>query len=478
MLNESNLRGYQHLIIKHIIDSPKCGVWAGMGLGKTVSTLTAIDRMDLAGMLPKPTLIVAPLRVARDVWPNETQEWSHLRHMKIVPILGSPVQRKDALHQQAAVYTCNFENLEWLINIWGDLWPYGMIVVDESTKLKSLRANIRENKDTGKQWVQGQGGARAKALLQTVFKHQTDRFVELTGTPAPNGLQDLWGQIFFLDYGKRLGRVYDAFQQRWFRRDFDGYGLEPLPGAQSDIENQVRDIVISLKSEDWFDVAKPIERNLYVTLPPAAMAHYKEMEKKLYTVIKDTPVEAFNAGARTQKCLQLASGFAYTGSPDDPGDRPWSETHTAKLDALEEIVEETGGMPLLVAYNFKSDLARLLKRFPKGRHLDQKSQTIKDWNAGKIPLLFTHPASAGHGLNLQHGSNILVYFSVDWNYEFFSQIAERIGPVRQAQSGYKRNVYHYKILVKGTIEEDVLSRLETKSSIQDALMTGMRRRIG
>lgn len=467
---------YQHIIVEHIVSTPKCGVWSFMGSGKTVSTLTAIDYLQFSGAEKKPTLIVAPLRVARDVWPNEIHEWPHLKHLRVVPILGNQVQRKDALHQKADIYTINFENLEWLIEIWGDLWPYGMVVVDESTKLKSLRANVRENTD-GTKWIQGQGGVRAKALLKTVFKFKTDRFVELSGTPAPNGYQDLWGQVFFLDYGKRLGRVYDAFTRRWFRTSFDGFGIEPLDFAPIQIQDAVKDIVVSLKAEDWFDLAEPIKRNIYVTLPPEAMAQYREMERKLFTEINGHPIEAFNAGAKTQKCLQMAAGAAYLGHADDVGERKWAEVHTAKLDALEEIVEESGGMPILVAYQFKSDLARLMKRFPKGRHLDQKSETIKEWNRGKIPLLFTHPASAGHGLNLQHGSNILVYFSIDWNYETHAQIAERIGPVRQAQSGYDRLVYIYKILAKGTIDEDVDERIETKGNIQDILMSGLRRRL-
>lgn len=468
-------REYQHLIVEHITKTPKCAVWSFMGSGKTAATLTAIDALKLAGE-EKPVLVIAPLRVARDVWPDEIYQWPHLHDLRVVPILGTETERREALWKQADIYTINFENIEWLIEKWGEHWPYGMIVVDESTKLKSLRANIRKNAD-GTQWVQGQGGARAKALLRVLHKYPPTRIVELTGTPAPNGLQDLWGQIFFLDYGKRLGRVYDAFRNRWFQMKFDGWGMDPLPHAQKDIEEQVKDIVISLKTEDWFDLDKPIERDVWVTLPPAAMAKYKELERQLFTEIQGNQIEAFNAGARTQKCLQMAAGAAYIGNATDPGERKWAEVHNVKLDALEEIVEENGGMSILVAYNFKSDLPRLLKRFPKGRHLDQKSETIKDWNAGKIPLLFTHPASAGHGLNLQHGSNILVYFSLDWNFENHAQIAERIGPVRQAQAGYKRNVFIYKIMAKGTVEEDVLDALQTKRTVQESLMSGLKKRL-
>lgn len=476
MLNESDLRPYQNFMIDHMISNPKCAIWAFMGAGKSVSTLTAIDRMRLAGTIDSAVLIVAPLRVAKDVWPVEVQEWAHLNGLTVVPILGTETQRMNALREPAEIYTINFDNLVWLIETWGEHWPYKTIVIDESTKLKGLRANIRENAN-GTNWVQGKGAVRPKALLDVMFKHKIERFIELTGTPAPNGLIDLWGQLFFLDFGKRLGRAFEAFKNRWFRPAKDGFGCEPIETAQKDIEQQVHDVCLSLKAEDWFDLAKPIERIIYVDLPETARRQYREMEKEFFTEIQNHPIEAFNAGARTQKCLQMAAGAAYLGKPTDPGERKWVETHTVKLDALEEIIEESGGMPVLVAYNFKSDLARLLKRFPKGRHLDNNSQTIKDWNAGKIPVLFAHPASAGHGLNLQHGSNILVYFSLDWNYECHAQILERVGPVRQAQAGYKRLVYVYKIIARRTVDEDVNESLSTKCSVQDALINGMRRRL-
>lgn len=476
MLAESKLKEYQHLIVNHILSHPKCAVWAAMGLGKTVSTLTAVERLQFCGHETKPTLVIAPLRVAKNVWPNEVREWEHLAHLKVVPIIGSAAERKDALYETADLYTINFENLDWLINTWGDHWPYGMIVVDESTKLKSLRANIRQNAE-GKRWVQGQGGVRAKSLLQTTFKFNTPRIVELTGTPSPNGLQDLWGQIFFLDYGKRLGRTIEGFKTRWFQRKWDGFGLEALPHAQAEIEAALKDIVISLRTEDWFDLKKPIEREIWIDLPESASKQYRELERKFYTEIQGHPIEAFNAGAKTAKLRQLAAGAAYLGTADDPGERQFTEAHAAKLDALEEIEEEAGGMPLLVAYHFKSDLIRIQKRFPHAKVLDTKASTITDWNAGKISMLLAHPASAGHGLNLQRGSNILVYFNIDWNLEQQLQILERIGPVRQAQAGLNRNVFVYRILARNTVDEDLLDNNRSKGHIQDALMKGLTRRL-
>lgn len=470
------LRPYQDLMIDHVLAHKKCAIWAFMGAGKTVSILTAIDRLLLGGAETKTVLIVAPLRVARDVWPTEAAEWPHLKDLKVVPILGTPTQRLDALRNRADVHTINFENLEWLIETWGDHWPYGMIVIDESTKLKSLRASIRSNNE-GKTWVQGQGGVRAKALLKATFRFKTERFVELSGTPAPAGLQDLWGQLFFLDHGQRLGRVFDGFKRRWFRASYDGFGIEPLPHAQVQIETEVKDICMSLKSEDWFNLEEPIVRTVRIDLPQEARKQYREMEKRLFTEIQTHPIEAFSAGSKTAKLRQLVAGAVYTGSADDPGERKWVSVHDEKIKALEEIVEEASGAPVLVAYHFKSDLVRLLRHFPKGRVLDQKSSTIDEFNAGGIPILFAHPSSAGHGLNLQRGSNILVYFSCDFNAESHWQIAERIGPVRQAQSGLKRSVFIYYIVGKNTIDEDVLSNLQSKVSINDSVMNGMRRRI-
>lgn len=469
-------RPYQHLMTGEVMSVPKCALWSFMGSGKTAAVLTAIDRMILAGYLDKPTLVIAPLRVARDVWPGEVKNWPHLSALRVVPMIGTATQRQDAFHLPADIYTINFENLEWLIKIWGSHWPYGMIVVDESTKLKSLRANIRENKE-GTKWVQGEGGKRAKALLKATFEYQTPRLVELTGTPSPNGLADLWGQAFFLDHGRRLGRVFDAFQKRWFRPSFDGFGYEPLEHSQAQIQLALKDLCMSLKSEDWFDLQKPIIKTISVTLPPEARKQYKELEKQLFTEIQGNPIEAFNAGARTMKCLQMASGAAYLGSPNDPGERKWVESHTAKLDALDEVVEETAGMPLLVGYTFKSDLARILKRFPKAVHFNQAKGIQERWDKGQIPMLVAHPASVGHGLSLQHGTNILVRFSSDWNGENFDQMLERIGPVRQAQSGYTRNVFEYRLIAQGTVDEDVYESHESKRKVQDVLMDGMRRRL-
>ena len=357
MLPESALRPYQKIAIDHLLNHDKSALWAQMGLGKSVSTLTALEIMRFSGLIDRPPIILAPLRVARDVWPDEVKKWEHLQHLTVSPIIGSAGARLSALKTKADLYTCNYENISWLIETCGDRWPFGPVILDESTKVKSLRASIRQNAN-GTEWVQGQGGKRAKALLQAMYRFKTERIIELSGTPAPNGLIDLWGQLFFLDYGERLGRVFDGFKNRWFQSSFDGWGIEPLPHAAGEIHGKVSDICLSLQAADWFDVAKPIDTTIKVQLPPHARKAYKEMEKQFFTEVQGHQIEAFNAGAKLQKLLQFAAGAAYLGHADDPGARKWTVVHDEKLDALAEIVEELAGAPAIVSYQFKSDVAR------------------------------------------------------------------------------------------------------------------------
>lgn len=446
---------YQDLIISHIIERPRCAVWAGMGLGKTSSTLTALDTLNLVEDDVYPALVLAPLRVAKTTWPDEVEKWDHLKHLRVSPIVGSAIERRDATRKPADIYTCNYENLPWLVEYWGDRWPYKTIVADEATKLKSFRLR--------------QGGSRARAL-GTVAHRKAKRFIELSGTPAPNGLKDLWGQIWFIDIGERLGRTFDAFKQRWFQRSFDGHGIDPLDHAQREIQDKLRDVCLTVKAEDWFDLRAPITQTVYVDLPMKARKHYAELEKDMFTQLTAHAVEAFGAAERTLKCLQLASGALYTAKDE------WEVLHDEKISALESIIEESGGENIIVAYHFKSDLARLKKHFPKARHLDANPKTITDWNDGKIPLLFAHPQSAGHGLNLQYGGRILVYFSHWWALEDRLQIGERIGPVRQLQAGFDRAVFIYNLVARDTVDELVIERNDEKRSVQDILLDAMVRR--
>lgn len=457
-------RPYQKIIKNYILDNPRCAVWAGMGMGKTVSVLSAIQEMSMLGMFNGPALVLAPLRVARSVWPEEARKWEHLRQLSVMPVLGNEHERRQALRYKADIYTINYENLPWLVAHLGERWPFELVVADESTKLKGFRLR--------------QGTQRATALAKVVHR-KVKFYIGLTGTPAPNGLLDLWGQTWMQDAGVRLGRSYTGFKDRWFTGNYMG-GVTPRENSSKEIYAALADICISLDAKDWFDLKEPIVNNIYVDLPSAARTLYKKMEKEFFIELEGHEIEAFNAAVRSQKLLQLANGAMYVDplvySDEQPTSKTWKTVHDAKIEALKEVVEEAAGMPVLVAYNFRSDLARLLKAFPQGRRLDDSTATIKEWNEGKIPILFSHPASAGHGLNLQHGGNIICFFGHNWNLEHRMQILERIGPVRQLQAGYNRPVFVHNIIACDTMDEIVMERVEGKKDIQELLLEARRRR--
>lgn len=445
---------YQREAMDHLHKVRRAALWMPMGGGKTVSTLTALDELSVVEDV-YPALVLAPLRVARATWPDEIKKWPHLAHLRVSVITGTPKQRERALAKEADIYCTNYDNLVWLRKELGEEWPFKTVVADEFTRLKSYR--IR------------QGGSRARALGQVAHSH-VSRFIGLTGTPAPNGVKDLWGQIWFLDQGERLGRTFSAFEQRWFRKGYDGYSLVPFDHTQKEVEDKLRDICLTVQG---LQVDEPLVNPIYVDLPPMARKVYVDMESEMYAVLNEEGVEAANAAVRTQKCLQLANGALYM---DDEGN--WEAVHDAKLDALDSIVEEANGAPVLVAYNFKHDLERLQRRFKQGRVLDADPATIRKWNAGEISLLFAHPASAGHGLNLADGGNILAFYGVNWNLEEHMQIIERIGPMRQKQAGYDRPVFIYPILARDTVDDLVMDRLSSKRSVQDVLLEALKRRKG
>ena len=456
MSREFTPHDYQYDIIDWIAANKRCAVWAQMGSGKTVSTLTALEALSLSEDI-YPVLVLAPLRVARITWPDECSRWSHLSHLRISVIGGASVKKRErAVAKEADIYFCNYEMLPWLVDYFkerGEPWPYKTIVADEMTRLKSFRLR--------------QGSKRAKALA-TVAHEYADRFIGLTGTPAANGLKDLWGQIWFLDKGERLGRTFTAFEQRWFRKGYDGFSIAPLPCAQTEIEDKLRDVCLTVRG---LPVDEPIYNNVYIEMPTLCRKLYDEMEKQMFTEIGEHGIEASNAAVKTMRLLQLANGAIYV---DDQHN--WEAVHDAKLDALDSIIAEANGMPVLVAYHFKSDLARLQYRYPKARTLDSDGDMVRDWNAGRVPLLFAHAASCGHGLSLQDGGNILAFFSLDWSLENHQQIIERIGPMRQKQSGYDRPVFVHYILAKNSVDDMVLERLRSKKSVQEILLEALERR--
>lgn len=461
-----NPRPYQVLAVDHLCAHPRAALWAGMGMGKTTSALVTLDALSLTDDV-YPALVCAPKRVAMSTWPAEAAKWTFSAGLRVSPILGSRAEREAALRTRAEIYTINYDNLPWLVEHVGDDWPFRTVVADESTRLKGFRLR--------------QGSVRAAAIGKVAHKHVA-RWINLTGTPAPNGLIDLWGQTHFIDAGQRLGRTFRAFTDRWFNTTAmpGGYAqIAPRDHAQDEIQARLRDVCLTLDPADWFDLREPVHVVIRVSLPQAARARYAELEAEMYTTIGDGEVEAFNAASRTIKCLQLANGAVYLNPEEgESASGRWAEVHDAKLQALESLIEEQAGAPLLVAYHFRHDKERLLKAFPRARELDDKPQTLADWNAGRIPVLLAHPASAGHGLNLQDGGNAIAFFGHWWDLELRQQIIERVGSVRQAQSGHDRPVYVYDIVAEDTVDETVIERLKTKSSVQDALRDAMKRERG
>lgn len=451
-----NPRPYQLPIIDAITTINRVNIFASMGVGKTISCLTAIEQMYLDG----PVLVLAPLRVAVSTWPDELAKWDHLDDLTIVAITGTAAQRRSALRKQANIYTCNYENIPWLLNECAEDWPFVMVIADESTRLKGFRLR---------------GGSKRAAALSKVAHAKTKHFINLTGTPAPNGLIDLWGQCWFIDRGQRLGRTFHAFTSRWFSSTQVGANraavkLTPHEHSQREIQQAISGITISIDARDWFDISEPVIVPVAVKLPPDARALYDRMQKEMFFQLGDMDIEAMNAAAKSVKCLQMASGAVYGEDGDE-----WAVIHDEKIKALESIIEEAAGAPVLVAYHWRHDLDRLRAAFPQGKELDSNPRTLRDWNAGKIPLLFAHPASAGHGLNMQDGGHHLVFFSLWWDLEQHQQIIERIGPTRQAQAGHNRPVYVYYIFAERTVDQLAMQRLKTKASIQEILFTAMKR---
>jgi len=457
------LHEYQELGVQHILDNQNAALFIGMGGGKTVATLTAIDAL-YQGCEINRVLVIAPKRVAESVWPQEIAKWPHLRHLTCKSLVG----RRHEHDSDEVIHTINFDVLNTKsvrrggetqdvmgfvdMMISSGEWPYDMVVVDESSKLKNATSK------------------RVRALRRS--RKHVHRWVNLTGTPAPNGLHDLWSQMWFLDGGQRLGKTLTAFRNRWFSQDFTTRKYVPTAVADREIHQRIQDLCLSIDLADYIDIEQPVHNKIKVPLPAAVRGQYEEMEEEFYVRLDLDEVEAANAAVKSGKLRQIAAGAMYL----DEERKQWKELHRAKLDALDEVIEEAAGMPVMVAYQFKFDLARLRKAYPKGATLDDAPDIEERWNAGKIPVLFIHPASAGHGLNLQHGSNIIVLFNQTWNLEEYEQVIERIGPVRQAQSGYKRPVFVHHLIAENTVEEDMLYRLRTKASVQDTLKRAMQRR--
>ena len=448
-------REHQLLAAQYLFDHKRCSLWAHPGLGKTSICFRVFDLLKLMGSNFFPVLVIAPLAVARDVWLAESLKWSDFQGMRVVPIIGStPQARVAALMLKADVYAINYENLVWLQEYFGDKWPFKIIIADESTRLRGYR-------------LKGQGGKRATALGKVA--HLTGRWINLTGTPSPHGLESLWGQQWFVDFGARLGHSYTDYMRRWFYISPYDRSVEPRPAAREQIYAALEDCTMALRAEDWLDVLKPNFFEKKVTLPPDARAHYKTMEKQFFA---DMPtaggqIVAFTAAVKSMKLVQMASGSVYDEN------HVAHSVHTEKVDALRSLYDELGEN-LLVVYHFNFDIAAIKKEFPEA--VVYKGKKEEDlWNAGKTRMMLVHPKSAGHGLSLQHGGRAVAFYTNTWDLELRLQVLERIGPARQLLSGFDRAVLVYDIIAANTIDENVLDRIEGRASEQEALMAARAR---
>lgn len=446
MLNKSDMHEYQHKAVRFIKDKKRCLLLLSMGLGKTVSTLTAISDLKDSFAVNK-VLVIAPLRVANTVWEQEASNWEHLRHLRVSVCTGSASKRLSALHYDADIYVINRENVVWLLEHYKGKPPFDCVVVDESSSFKNPSSQ------------------RFKALRKML--PVTEYMILLTGTPSPNGLMDVWSQTYLVDFGMSLGRTITSYRQRFFDKDYFGFGYEIKDGSSDKIHELMKPYTLSMQAEDYLELPDSIPIYQKVQMPAKAVRDYAEFEKELFIELEGAEVEAMSAAVLANKLLQYANGALYV---DEFG--AWEQVHDAKIDALKEIVEDNDGETMLVAYNFKSDLARLLKAFPDAVVLDKSAETVSRWNSGEIKMLLAHPASAGHGLNLQRGGSLAVWFGLTWSLELYQQFNARLH--RQGQLKPVRIVH---IVSEGTIDETVIKAIDSKESVQNLLLNALKEKL-
>lgn len=442
---------YQKRAIQKILSSPAAGLFLDMGLGKTVVSLTAAwilmyERFEISRVL-----VIAPLSVAEDTWSRESEKWDHLKSLRISKILGTAKTREKAVAADADVYVINRENLVWLVTNYRRTWKWDMVIIDELSSFKSSKAE------------------RFRAFKK--IRPQIDRVVGLTGTPNPNGLMDLWAEIYCLDMGDRLEKTIGVYRRKYFRPGRgDGhvvYNWIPLQGAEEAITKKISDIAVSMKASDYIKLPKKIDNEIRIHLPPAAKKRYKELEQEHVIELfeDDETISATSAAAVMGKLLQLSGGAVY----DDKGN--WVEFHDEKIKALADIID-TASEPVLVFYGYRHERERLFKAFEKLHPREIKGQKdIADWNAGKVKLLIAHPASAGYGLNLQEGGHIVVWYSLPWSLELYQQANARL--YRQGQT---KPVIINHLITEGTVDEDVMRSLKAKDTSQAALMEALKER--
>lgn len=437
-LMRSQMHGYQVTSVDKIKSTHKCALFQQCGLGKTVSALTAI-----ADINPQRVLIVAPLRVAKTVWHNEALKWEHLQHLTFSICVGTPAQRLNALKSNAQIHVINIDCLSWLVKDSAVKPKYDMIVFDEFSLLKSHSS---------------QRFKAAKALCKKI-----ERVVGLTGSPAANSIHDLWSQLFLLDSGERLFKTVSAFRAQWFDVGYNQYTFKPKPAAMNEITAKIDDICLSMKADDYLDMPAIVHNEILVEMSLPAQEVYKDIRKELIVEVDKETIAVANAAVLVGKCIQIANGFLYDENKNT------LVLHQAKGDALESIISETNA-PILLFYTFKADLQTIKQRFPQVQTLqDNSEQKVIDWNDGKIPLLACHPASAGHGLNLQQGGNVIVWYGLTHSLELFEQANARIH--RQGQT---KTVFIHYILAENTIDSAVLAALRNKEKVQDAVFNSLK----
>lgn len=444
---------YQVYCIKRIITDPAIALFLDMGLGKTAVTLTAINDLKYNRFEISKALVIAPKRVAETTWSREAQKWDHLKHLRISKVLGSSKQRIRAINTPADVYIINRENVAWLADYYRNSWPFDLVVIDESSSFKN-----RQSK-------------RFKALK--LVRGRIRRIVELTGTPAPNTLIDLWAQIYLLDGGERLGKTIGGFRERYFSPDKRSrtqiFTYKPKEDAQAAIQTAIADICVSMKAEDYLELPPIISVDVPVVLDKQSLKRYKQLEHDMLLEIDDETIDAGTAAVLSNKLLQLCNGAVYTE------DHEAVEIHDCKLEAFTECIEGLNGQPALVFYNFQHDRDRIVKRLAKSGlvvKVYKGPQEEKEWNSGEIDVLLAHPASTAYGLNLQDGGRNIIWYGLNWSLELYQQANARLH-----RQGQDKPVVVHRLIVEDSRDSDVAAALEDKDRAQEALLQSLKARI-
>lgn len=449
---------YQRYCINRLLQSDKLALFLDMGLGKTVITLTAVNDLRYNRFLIRKCLVIAPKKVAEDTWTREQGKWDHLRLLRVVPVLGNRAKRIKALNSPGDVYVISRDNVQWITEYYRNDWPFDMVVIDELSSFKSHQAK------------------RFKAL-KSVRGH-ISRMVGLTGTPAPNGLMDLWAQMYLIDQGQRLGKTITEYRNNYFtpgsRNATTIFSYDVIPGMDMQIRKQISDICISLSAKDYLELPDCVTDTRYIRLDSKAEASYRQLERERILEMPDGTIDSGSAAVLANKLLQISNGAVYATDPETM-EQSVVEIHDCKLEALKEIIEACAGQHLLVFYNFQHDRDRILRALASSKLRIGQLKTPDDitaWNDGAIDVLLAHPASAAYGLNLQQGGNHVVWFGLNWSLELYQQANARL-----YRQGQKDKVFIHHLAVVGSIDEDVLSALEEKDNCQRALLDALAARI-